>query len=162
MTDKTVRALAGEVALLLTEKKLTLAVAESCTGGALCQALTDIPGSSAWFDRGFITYSNQAKVDMLGVSSALLDQYGAVSFETARAMVEGVHGHSNAELAIAITGIAGPEGGTAQKPVGTVFFGIGQKGQAVKIDKRRFKGERGEVRARSVEFVLKALLKTLT
>ena len=161
MADKTVLALAGEVALLLTEKKITLAVAESCTGGALCQALTDIPGSSAWFDRGFISYSNQAKVDMLGVSSTLLDQYGAVSFETARAMVEGVHDHSQAELAIAITGIAGPEGGTAQKPVGTVFFGIGQKGQAVKIDKRRFKGEREEVRARSVEFVLKALLKTL-
>jgi len=98
---------------------------------------------------------------MLGVSPALLDQYGAVSFETARAMVEGVHNHSNAELAIAITGIAGPEGGTAQKPVGTVFFGIGQKGQAVKIDKRRFKGDRNEVRARSIEFVLKALLKTL-
>jgi len=127
----------------------------------LCQALTDIPGSSAWFDRGFVTYSNQAKVDMLGVSPALLEQYGAVSFETARAMVEGVHGRSNAELAIAITGIAGPGGGTAEKPAGTVFFGIGQKGQAVKIDKRRFKGERGEVRARSVEFVLKALLKTL-
>jgi len=161
MADKTVLALAGEVALLLTEKKLTLAVAESCTGGALCQALTDIPGSSAWFDRGFISYSNQAKVDMLGVSSTLLDQYGAVSFEAARAMVEGVHGRSNAELAIAITGIAGPGGGTAEKPVGTVFFGIGQKGQAVKIDKRRFKGDREEVRARSVEFVLKALLKTL-
>jgi nicotinamide-nucleotide amidase len=161
MTDKTVLALAGEVALLLNEQKLTVAVAESCTGGALCQALTDIPGSSAWFDRGFITYSNQAKVDMLGVSSTLLEQYGAVSFEAARAMVEGVHGRSNAKLAIAITGIAGPEGGTAQKPVGTVFFGIGQKGQAVKIDKRRFKGEREEVRARSVEFVIKALLKTL-
>ena len=160
--DKKIAALAGEVAVLLTEQKLTLAVAESCTGGALCQALTDIPGSSAWFDRGFITYSNQAKVDMLGVSSTLLDQYGAVSFETARAMVEGVHGHSQAELAIAITGIAGPGGGTAEKPVGTVFFGIGQKGQAVKIDKRRFKGDRSEVRARSVEFVLKALLKTLT
>jgi len=161
MADKTVLALAGEVAALLADKKITVAVAESCTGGALCQALTDIPGSSAWFDRGFITYSNQAKVEMLGVSSTLLDQYGAVSFEAARAMVEGVHGRSNAELAIAITGIAGPEGGTAQKPVGTVFFGIGQKGQAVKIDKRRFKGEREEVRARSVEFVLKALLKAL-
>jgi len=160
--DKKIAVLAGEVAVLLADKKITVAVAESCTGGALCQALTDIPGSSAWFDRGFITYSNQAKVDMLGVSSTLLDQYGAVSFETARAMVEGVHGHSNAELAIAITGIAGPEGGTAEKPVGTVFFGIGQKGQAVKIDKRRFKGDREEVRARSVEFVLKALLKTLT
>jgi len=160
--DKKIAVLAGEVAALLADKKITVAVAESCTGGALCQALTDIPGSSAWFDRGFITYSNQAKVDMLGVSSTLLDQYGAVSFETARAMVEGVHGHSNAELAIAITGIAGPEGGTAEKPVGTVFFGIGQKGQAVKIDKRRFKGDREEVRARSVEFVLKALLKTLT
>ena len=161
MTDKTVLALAGEVAVLLIDKKITVAVAESCTGGALCQALTDIPGSSAWFDRGFVTYSNQAKIDMLGVSSTLLDQYGAVSFEAARAMVEGVHGQSNAELAIAITGIAGPDGGTAEKPVGTVFFGIGQKGQAVKIDKRRFKGEREEVRARSVEFVLKALFKTL-
>jgi len=159
--DKKIATLAGEVAAVLTEQKLTLAVAESCTGGALCQALTDIPGSSNWFDRGFITYSNQAKVDMLKVSPALLEQYGAVSFEAARAMVEGVHGHSNAELAIAITGIAGPGGGTAEKPVGTVFFGIGQKGQAVKIDKRRFKGEREEVRARSVEFVLKALLKTL-
>ena len=159
--DKKIAVLAGEVAVLLADKKITVAVAESCTGGALCQALTDIPGSSAWFDRGFITYSNQAKVEMLGVSSTLLDQYGAVSFEAARAMVEGVHGRSNAELAIAITGIAGPEGGTAQKPVGTVFFGIGQKGQAVKIDKRRFKGEREEVRARSVEFVLKALLKAL-
>jgi nicotinamide-nucleotide amidase len=161
MADKTVLALAGEVAALLADKKITVAVAESCTGGALCQALTDIPGSSAWFDRGFITYSNQAKVEMLGVSSALLEQYGAVSFEAARAMVDGVHGQSNAKLAIAITGIAGPDGGTAQKPVGTVFFGIGQKDQAVKIDKRRFKGERDEVRARSVEFVLKALLKTL-
>jgi nicotinamide-nucleotide amidase len=161
MTDKTVLALAGEVAVLLIDKKLTLAVAESCTGGGLCQALTEIPGSSTWFDRGFVTYSNQAKVDMLGVSSALLEQYGAVSFETARAMVDGVHGQSNAELAIAITGIAGPDGGTAEKPVGTVFFGIGQKDQAVKIDKRRFKGDRGEVRQRSVEFVLKALLKML-
>ena len=159
--DKKIAVLAGEVAALLTEQKLTLAVAESCTGGALCQALTDIPGSSNWFDRGFITYSNQAKIEMLGVSSTLLEQYGAVSFEAARAMVEGVHGQSNAKLAIAITGIAGPGGGTAEKPVGTVFFGIGQKGQAVKIDKRRFKGEREEVRARSVEFVLKALLKTL-
>lgn len=159
--DKKIAVLASEMAALLADKKITVAVAESCTGGALCQALTDIPGSSNWFDRGFITYSNQAKVDMLGVSSTLLDQYGAVSFETARAMVEGVHGHSQAELAIAITGIAGPGGGTAEKPVGTVFFGIGQKGQAVKIDKRRFKGDRGEVRARSVEFVLKALLKTL-
>ena len=159
--DKKIATLAGEVAAVLTEQKLTLAVAESCTGGALCQALTDIPGSSNWFDRGFITYSNQAKIEMLGVSSTLLEQYGAVSFEAARAMVEGVHGQSNAELAIAITGIAGPDGGTAEKPVGTVFFGIGQKGQAVKIDKRRFKGDRSEVRARSVEFVLKALLKTL-
>ena len=159
--DKKIATLAGEVAAVLTEQKLTLAVAESCTGGGLCQTLTDIPGSSAWFDRGFITYSNQAKIEMLGVSSTLLEQYGAVSFEAARAMVEGVHGQSNAELAIAITGIAGPGGGTAEKPVGTVFFGIGQKGQAVKIDKRRFKGEREEVRARSVEFVLKALLKTL-
>ena len=159
--DKKIAALAGEVAVLLIDKKITVAVAESCTGGALCQALTDIPGSSAWFDRGFITYSNQAKIDMLKVSPALLEQNGAVSFEAARAMVDGVHGHSNAELAIAITGIAGPDGGTAEKPVGTVFFGIGQKGQAVKIDKRRFKGEREEVRARSVEFVLKALLKTL-
>ncbi|MDP7562825.1 MAG: CinA family protein [Methylococcales bacterium] len=159
--DKKIAVLAGEVAALLTEQKLTLAVAESCTGGGLCQALTDIPGSSAWFDRGFVTYSNQAKVEMLGVSSALLEQNGAVSFEAARAMVDGVHGQSNAELAIAITGIAGPGGGTAEKPVGTVFFGIGQKGQAVKIDKRRFKGEREEVRQRSVEFVLKALLKTL-
>ena len=160
--DKKIAVLAGEVAALLADKKITVAVAESCTGGALCQALTDIPGSSAWFDRGFITYSNQAKVEMLGVSSTLLEQYGAVSFEAARAMVEGVHDQSNAELAIAITGIAGPDGGTAEKPVGTVFFGIGQKGQAVKIGKRRFKGERDEVRARSVEFVLKALLKTLT
>jgi len=159
--DKKIATLAGEVAAVLTEQKLTLAVAESCTGGGLCQALTDIPGSSAWLDRGFITYSNQAKIEMLGVSSTLLEQYGAVSFEAARAMVEGVHGQSNAELAIAITGIAGPDGGTAEKPVGTVFFGIGQKGQAVKIDKRRFKGGREEVRARSVEFVLKALLKTL-
>ena len=159
--DKKIAALAGEVATLLTEQKLTLAVAESCTGGGLCQALTDIPGSSNWFDRGFISYSNQAKIDMLKVSPALLEQNGAVSFEAARAMVEGVHEHSQAELAIAITGIAGPGGGTAEKPVGTVFFGIGQKGQAVKIDKRRFKGEREEVRARSVEFVLKALLKTL-
>ena len=159
--DKKIATLAGEVAAVLTEQKLTLAVAESCTGGALCQALTDIPGSSNWFDRGFISYSNQAKIDMLKVSPALLEQNGAVSFEAARAMVEGVHEHSQAELAIAITGIAGPDGGTAEKPVGTVFFGIGQKGQAVKIDKRRFKGGREEVRARSVEFVLKALLKTL-
>ncbi len=107
----------------------TVAVAESCTGGLVAAALTEIAGSSAVFDRGFVTYSNAAKIDMLGVSEDLIDCFGAVSVAVAWSMAQGALARSNADIAVAITGVAGPDGGTAQKPVGTVVFACARRGQ---------------------------------
>ncbi|MGZ4956675.1 MAG: CinA family protein, partial [Methylobacter sp.] len=108
--------LAEQLGRLLKAGGKTLATAESCTGGWIAQAMTEVPGSSAWFDRGFVTYSNAAKVQMLSVSPQTLEQYGAVSAETASEMVAGALAHSDADVAIAVTGIAGPDGGTTEKP----------------------------------------------
>lgn len=112
----------------LKERQLMLALAESCTGGLVAGVLTEVPGSSDILDRGFVTYSNEAKISMLGVRAELITQHGAVSAEVARAMAEGALAHSRADLAIAITGIAGPGGGTATKPVGLVHFAVAQRG----------------------------------
>ena len=106
----------------------TVAVAESCTGGLVSAALTEIAGSSAVFDRGFVTYSNEAKIETLGVSEDLIDTFGAVSVAVAWAMAQGALAHSRADIAVAITGIAGPDGGTEQKPVGTVVFAVARRG----------------------------------
>ena len=139
---------------LLVARQQQIAVAESCTGGLIAQSLTDIAGSSAWFERGFITYSNLSKIQMLGVQSKTLDQYGAVSAETAFEMVSGVLQHSEADCAIAITGIAGPTGGTVTKPVGTVFIAWMFKGQTHSCEQLHFNGDRRAVRLQAAAHAL--------
>ncbi len=121
--------LAARVIAANTARGLTVALAESCTGGLVAAALTEIPGSSAVVDRGFVTYSNAAKIEMLGVPEDLIDTFGAVSVAVAWSMAQGALMHSSADLAVAITGIAGPDGGTEQKPVGTVVFAVARRGQ---------------------------------
>ncbi len=137
---------------------LTIATAESCTGGLIAGLLTEIPGSSAAFERGFVVYANAAKTEMLGVPEALLAAHGAVSEAAARAMAEGALAHSPADLALAVTGIAGPDGGTAEKPVGLVHFACARRGGETTALERRF-GDVGRAAARlkSVETALTML-----
>lgn len=151
----------SQVAECLIANQQMLAVAESCTGGWLAKVCTDLPGSSAWFDRGFVTYSNQAKHDMLGVSYETLDNHGAVSQQTVEEMVAGVLNNSRAEWAIAISGVAGPDGGTAINPVGSVWFAWMKKDQQAVTCKQLFDGDRDQVRRQSVEFALEELHKLL-
>ena len=144
------------------EKGLMIATAESCTGGMVAAALTDIAGSSDVFERGFVTYSNAAKVAMLGVSAATLDAHGAVSVETAREMAEGALAHSLAALAVSITGIAGPGGGSAEKPVGLVCFGLACKGgetvtEAVRFDDTGRAGIRAAAQMHALQMLRRAL-----
>ena len=129
---------AEELVALAKTKGLWLAAAESCTGGLVAAALTDIAGSSAVFERGFVTYSNESKVELLGVSPETLAAQGAVSAQTAREMALGALAHSRADLAVAITGIAGPGGGSAEKPVGLVHFACARRGGDVALRARRF------------------------
>lgn len=144
----------------LTSNGLKLATAESCTGGMIAAACTDLPGSSAWFDRGFITYSNAAKTELLAVEERLLRRAGAVCEGVARAMVLGALSHSQAQVAISVTGVAGPTGGSPAKPVGTVWFGFAAPGQVV-TEKRHFEGDRAQVRTATVHHALKRLLELL-
>jgi len=151
-----------DVAAALLERckarRILLATAESCTGGLIAGALTDIAGSSAMLDRGFVTYSNAAKRDMLGVRAGTLASHGAVSRETALEMAEGALSRSRAEVAIAVTGIAGPTGGTAEKPVGLVWFGIAAKGAATMAESRIFADlDRAGVRQETVRHALAML-----
>lgn len=139
-----------------------LAVAESCTGGWLAQTVTAIAGSSAWFDRGFVTYSNAAKVDMLGVTEATLERHGAVSEATARTMAQGALSHSRADWSVAITGIAGPTGGTADKPVGTVCFAWACRDGGCEAQTVHFEGDRAAVREQSVRHALQGLAARLS
>ncbi len=150
--------LAAQVGGALKAHGLKLATAESCTGGGVAQAITDVAGSSGWFERGFIAYSNQAKQQMLGVSEAALNQHGAVSEATVREMVAGALQHSSAQVALAVSGIAGPDGGTPDKPVGTVWFAWGIKHGATHAQRRQIKGNRAEVRAQSVHIALQGVL----
>jgi nicotinamide-nucleotide amidase len=149
--------LAVELGEALQRQNWMLATAESCTGGWLAQAVTSVAGSSAWFDRGFVTYSNAAKQDMLGVRAETLAQFGAVSEQTAREMAEGALARSAAQIAIAITGIAGPSGGSPEKPVGTVCFAWTVSGQPCVSASCRFDGDRVQIRASSVAFALRQL-----
>lgn len=142
----------------LRERGWLLASAESCTGGGLGEVLTAVAGSSAWYERGFITYSNAAKRELLGVPAGALERYGAVSEPVARAMAAGTLGHSPAQLAVAITGIAGPGGGSPDKPVGTVCFGWAVRGGAVDAETRQFDGDRASVRGQSLIVALEGLL----
>lgn len=156
-------ALAGAVIKAAREQSKMIAAAESCTGGMIGAALTDIAGSSAVFDRGFITYSNEAKSELLGVPAALIAKHGAVSGEVAEAMAMGALAHSHADLAIAVTGIAGPGGGSPGKPVGLVWFGIASQAGGGRAEKRVFAdGDRDFVRSSAVETALDLLLRELS
>jgi nicotinamide-nucleotide amidase len=150
--------LSAELGTALKSRGWTLALAESCTGGWAAECITAIAGSSAWFDRGFITYSNAAKIEMLGVTENTLSQHGAVSEQTAREMALGALKHSHASIAAAITGIAGPDGGTQEKPVGTVCFAWATANGDIKTVTRHLSGDREEVRRISVKTVLEVLL----
>ena len=150
--------LAAELGRALVARGWCVATAESCTGGLVAGAITAIAGSSAWFDRGFVTYSNEAKHEMLGVSIELIDQFGAVSEPVAAAMAQGARSHSLAQCALAVTGVAGPGGGTAAKPVGMVCFGWAVEGMAKRVATLNFDGDRASVRAQSVTVALRGLL----
>jgi nicotinamide-nucleotide amidase len=152
---ETLAAALGETLLARGER---VATAESCTGGWLAQCLTAIAGSSAWFERGFVTYSNAAKEASLGVDADTLAAFGAVSEETAAAMAEGTLAHAEATFSVGITGIAGPGGATPGKPVGTVCFGFGQAGNPPITRRLVFPGDRRAVRAGAVAFALRGLL----
>ena len=153
--------LAAQVGGALKAHGLMLATAESCTGGGVAHAITDVAGSSAWFERGFITYSNLAKQQMLGVSEATLIQHGAVSEAVVREMVAGALANSAAQVALAVSGIAGPDGGTPDKPVGTVWFAWGIKHGATHAQRHQIDGNRAAVRAQAVRIALQGALDLL-
>lgn len=150
--------LAAQVLRHAGQRGERIATAESCTGGLVAAALTAIPGSSSVVDRGFVTYSNEAKAEMLGVPAALIDAHGAVSREVAEAMAEGALAHSHADMAVAVTGIAGPGGGSADKPVGLVHFALARKGEATRHAGHRFDGDRDAIRLQAALTALGLLL----
>ena len=151
----------GLLADLLIKNNALLATAESCTGGLIAAACTELSGSSAWFDRGFVTYSNAAKTELLGVDPQLIETHGAVSEAVARAMVLGALARSAAHVAVAVTGVAGPTGGSADKPVGTVWFGLAVPGQVI-TERCLFPGDRAAVRVATVQHGLQRLLQLLS
>jgi len=144
------------LAQALLARRWMLATAESCTGGLIAAACTDLAGSSDWFERGVVSYSNAAKTDLLGVPPALIATHGAVSEQVARAMAAGAVAHSRAQVAVAVTGIAGPGGGSADKPVGTVWFAWCVNGQ-ISAECQRFDGDRAQVRQQTVAHALQVL-----
>lgn len=152
--EQDLEALAADVGARLAARGWLLATAESCTGGGIAHAVTTIPGSSGWFDRGFVTYSNAAKQELLGVAAETLAAHGAVSEPTAREMATGALRASAAHVAVAVTGIAGPDGGSAAKPVGTVCFGWAVRGGRSGCETRHYGGDRAAVRAQSVVHAL--------
>lgn len=160
MTDT--RTLAETVLDLCRRRGWKLATAESCTGGMIAAALTDIAGSSDVVERGFVTYSNQAKTDLLGVPGPLIAQYGAVSQPVAAAMVSGALLNAPVDLAVSVTGVAGPGGGSAEKPVGLVHFGAARKGGPVKTEHHVFSGDRDQVRALATQRALELLIEQIT
>lgn len=150
--------LAARVGEMLKSLGFMAVTAESCTGGGVAQAITDIPGSSEWFERGFVTYANSAKIEMLGVSAQTLRLHGAVSEATVRQMAEGAIAHSHAQIALAVSGIAGPGGGTAEKPVGTVWFAWSVRNGETHARRHLLSGNRTEIRAQSVRIALQGML----
>ena len=143
-------------------KQQKLVTVESCTGGLMAALFTEIPGASAVFERGLVTYSNQAKTEMVGISAALIMQRGAVSAEVAVAMAEGGLRHSQADIAIAVTGIAGPEGGTDAKPVGTVYIAVAGNHTEAQATHYLFSGDRGDIRLQTVEAALNLLARQIS
>jgi nicotinamide-nucleotide amidase len=153
--------LSGRVGDALKARKLMMAAAESCTGGWIGQAITMVPGSSKWFDRGFVTYTNEAKREMLGVSAETLQAFGAVSEQTVREMVAGALARSRAQIAVAVSGIAGPDGGSQDKPVGTVLLAWAERDGGIKARPMYFQGDRDAVRRQTVIAALEGLLALL-
>ena len=153
-----IEGLARKVIDTFTQKKKKIVTAESCTGGLIAAILTTVPGSSAVLERGFISYSNEAKVDLLGVPPDMIDMKGAVSAEVATAMAQGALEYSLADVAVSVTGIAGPGGGTPEKPVGLVYFGLATKDGVAMHYKCEFTGDRRSIRAQSVHEALRLLL----
>lgn len=158
MSTDTLQLLASSAGLALRDKGLLLATAESCTGGGVAAAITDIAGSSEWFECGLVTYSNAAKTELLGVPPELIASHGAVSEEVAAAMARGALGTSNATVAVSTTGIAGPGGAVPGKPVGTVCFGWANE-DSVHTERHQFDGDRQAVRAQAVAHALQGLLR---
>ncbi len=151
------RLLAQQVGVALKQHGMALVTAESCTGGGVAQAVTMISGSSAWFDRGFVTYSNASKEEMLGVSPDTLEAHGAVSEQTVREMVDGALQYSRAQVAVSVSGVAGPTGGTPEKPVGMVWFAWGTN-ESVHAECHHLSGDRDAIRAKSVQIALQGVL----
>lgn len=158
MADSALVKLSADLGAALRGRGWSLALAESCTGGWASEVVTITPGSSSLFERGFITYSNDAKIEMLGVQAETLEKFGAVSEETAREMAYGALSHSHAQVSAAITGIAGPDGGSEQKPVGLVWFAWAGPDGTVKSEKRMFQGSREDVRRQAVETALQGVI----
>ena len=153
--------LAKKVGIALKRRGLMLATAESCTGGWVSEAVTMVPGSSDWFERGFVTYTYISKREMLGVREATLEKHGAVSEEVVREMAQGAIARSHAQVAVAVSGVAGPSGGTRDKPVGTVCFAWNTKKGKLKSATKRFAGNREAVRRQSVAHALEGVLAIL-
>jgi nicotinamide-nucleotide amidase len=152
---------AQQIGTLLKAGKATLALAESCTGGLIAKLVTDLAGSSEWFERGLVTYSNRAKQELLGVAPDLIAQHGAVSRECCEAMVRGLLVMTPADWAVAVTGIAGPAGGSAEKPVGLVYVGWGHRAGAIEIERLQLSGSREQIRSASAEAALEGLAQRL-
>ena len=153
--------LAAELGAVLAARGRMLVTAESCTGGWVSMAVTAVEGSSAWFERGFVTYHNAAKREMLGVGADVLSREGAVSEATVRAMVRGALEHSHGDVALAVSGIAGPGGGSAEKPVGTVWFAWRTRAGSERARKALFQGDRGAIRAQAVAAALAGVIEIL-
>ena len=160
--NKQILKLAVKIGLLLKSKNLKLVTAESCTGGLVAAAITSIPGSSEYFDRGFVTYSNIAKHEILSVKSKTLKKNGSVSINTVKEMALGALHNSNAQISVAISGIAGPSGGSKTKPVGTVYFAFVGKNISLHTIRKNFLGQRDYIRNQSVSFTLRELIHFLS
>lgn len=159
--DEALGLLAAAVAAELKAHGRVLATAESCTGGWIAKVCTDLPGSSTWFERGLVSYSNEAKQDLLGVKASDIYRFGAVSEEVAAAMASGAIEHSRADCAVAVSGIAGPDGGSPDKPVGTVCFGWAMPNDVLETETRLFTGDRDMVRRATVAAALEGILERL-
>jgi len=160
-TEQELKDLAEELGACMKDKGIKLATAESCTGGWIAKIITDIPGSSEWFTGSVVCYSNESKVSLLGVQKSTLTDLGAVSGDTVTEMVDGLFDHTNADVAVGVSGIAGPDGGTVDKPVGLVWLSWGRRGKPVYAKPFNFEGDREEVRKKSIAQSLNNLLDLL-
>ncbi|MEQ1622169.1 MAG: nicotinamide-nucleotide amidase [Methylococcales bacterium] len=151
--------LADQLGQYLKARNQTIATAESCTGGWIAECITSVAGSSTWFDRGFVTYSNNAKQQMLGVRAETLEKFGAVSQETASEMVAGALAHSEADCALAVTGIAGPDGGSSDKPVGTVYIAWQTRNQPITAIRSQYSGNRQQIRKQTVITAIEGVIR---